>query len=119
MWFRGTDRTSDLVGGRQAASFLTLSGLAGHAELPAPRGNGTSTPRKPRAATPKATSKKVADAPSVTVSTPSALEPAPPVSKRHSADVGLTVRIEVNLPAGGDADTYDAIFASIKRHLIP
>jgi hypothetical protein len=33
-------------------------------------------------------------------------------------DVALTVRIEVNLPAGGDDDTYDAIFASIKKHLM-
>ena len=32
--------------------------------------------------------------------------------------VGLTVRIEVNLPPGGDAQTYDAIFASIKKHLM-
>jgi len=30
----------------------------------------------------------------------------------------LTVRIEVNLPPGGDASTYDAIFASIKKHLM-
>jgi hypothetical protein len=33
-------------------------------------------------------------------------------------DVALTVRIEVNLPAGADDDTYDAIFASIKKHLM-
>jgi len=32
--------------------------------------------------------------------------------------VGLTVRIEVNLPASGDASTYDAIFASIRKHLM-
>ena len=34
------------------------------------------------------------------------------------SDVGLTVRIEVNLPLGGDAKTYDAIFASIRKHLM-
>lgn len=37
---------------------------------------------------------------------------------KNGQDVGLTVRIEVNLPPGGDADTYDAIFASIKKHLM-
>ena len=37
---------------------------------------------------------------------------------KNRQDVGLTVRIEVNLPPGGDADTYDAIFASIKKHLM-
>jgi hypothetical protein len=36
----------------------------------------------------------------------------------NGQDVCLTVRIEVNLPPGGDADTYDAIFASIKKHLM-
>ena len=32
-WFRVTDKTSDLVGGRQAQSFLTLAALAGHGEV--------------------------------------------------------------------------------------
>lgn len=40
------------------------------------------------------------------------------VKMKTGSDVGLTVRIEVNLPPGGDADTYDAIFASIKKHLM-
>lgn len=37
---------------------------------------------------------------------------------KNRQDVGLTVRIEVNLPPSGDADTYDLIFASIKKHLM-
>lgn len=32
--------------------------------------------------------------------------------------VGLTVRIEVNLPASGDQATYDRIFRSIRENLI-
>jgi len=32
--------------------------------------------------------------------------------------VGLTVRIEVNLPADGDQDTYDKIFKSIRENLL-
>jgi len=39
-----------------------------------------------------------------------------PLSK---PDVGLTVRIEVNLPPDGNSETYDAIFASINKHLMP
>ena len=31
---------------------------------------------------------------------------------------GLTVRIEINLPASGDQDTYDKIFKSIRSNLI-
>jgi len=31
---------------------------------------------------------------------------------------GLTVRIEVNLPADGDQETYDNIFRSIRKNLI-
>ena len=33
-------------------------------------------------------------------------------------DVGLTVRIEINLPAGGSKETYDNIFKSIRANLI-
>lgn len=47
--------------------------------------------------------------------------PAPPVNFGGGgsiADVGLTVRIEVNLPAGGEESTYDAIFKSIRKNLI-
>lgn len=32
--------------------------------------------------------------------------------------VGLTVRVEINLPAGGNKETYDAIFKSIRENLI-
>ena len=40
------------------------------------------------------------------------------VDEKNGQGVGLTVRIEVNLPPGGDAGTYDAIFASIRKHLM-
>jgi hypothetical protein len=33
-------------------------------------------------------------------------------------NVGLTVRIEINLPATGDQDTYDKIFKSIRENLL-
>lgn len=40
-WFRHADKTSELVGQRQAATFLTLAALAGHGEVPAVRGTGS------------------------------------------------------------------------------
>jgi hypothetical protein len=39
-WFRASDRTSDLVGQRQASTFQTMVGLAGHGEVPATRATG-------------------------------------------------------------------------------
>lgn len=118
-WFRGADKTSELVGGRQAGTFLVLAGLAGKAAQPQAR-TATAAP-KPRVTKPP----KVAAANGG--ADPAArgrqkTDPTPPPGTPGTTgktDVGLTVRIEVNLPAGGDAATYDAIFASIKRHLIP
>jgi hypothetical protein len=34
------------------------------------------------------------------------------------AGMALTVRIEINLPAGGDQSTYDCIFKSIRENLL-
>lgn len=120
-WFRGADKTSALVGQRQATTFLTLAALSGHGELAAARTNGQKTSsstgnlaKKPKASVAKSATKKESVSP----------ESATP--SRHVAedtnffgrDVGLSVRVEINLPANGDAATYDAIFASIKKHLM-
>ena len=127
-WFRATDKTSELVGGRQASTFQTLAALAGHGEVPAARtANGT----KKAAATPgaakktttrKAAAKKAAETPSGEDGAAGGGDGGAggngTVKVQNGQDVGLTVRIEVNLPPGGDADTYDAIFASIKKHLM-
>jgi hypothetical protein len=113
-WFRAADKTSALVGQRQASTFQTLAALAGHGDVPNVRATGTrkvaSTP-SPSAAKTNRSNKKNGE--------------MPPPSGEHGAgdppaaqDVGLTVRIEVNLPPDGDAATYDAIFASMKKHLL-
>lgn len=113
-WFRASDRTSEVVGQRQASTFQTLAALAGHGDLPAARSGAA----KKTAVTPASAAKKT---------TPDKTAPKKHVEKpggdgggggKNGQDVGLTVRIEVNLPSGGDADTYDAIFASIKKHLM-
>lgn len=33
--------------------------------------------------------------------------------------IGLSVRIEINVPVGATPDEYDAMFASIRKHLYP
>jgi hypothetical protein len=120
-WFRTSDKTSDLVGQRQASTFLTLAALAGHGDLPAARANTT---KKTAAASGRATKKTAAKSPAPkkeVVTAPGGLGHGGTGSAggmKNGQDVGLTVRIEVNLPPGGDADTYDAIFASIKKHLM-
>lgn len=127
-WFRASDKTSDLVGQRQASTFQTLAALAGHGELPVARaGAEKKTEKKHIAATPgppakktavkAATSRKLIEKPG-TDAVGAEVRTGVGVGGRDGLDVGLTVRIEVNLPPGGDADTYDAIFASIKKHLM-
>jgi hypothetical protein len=121
-WFRASDKTSDLVGQRQASTFQTLAGLAGHGEVPVARVNsGKKAANGTRGAARKATAGSAT--PRKQVATPTPKADPQNVSgatgrAQISHDVGLTVRIEVNLPPGGDSDTYDAIFASIKKHLM-
>ena len=114
-WFRVKDKTSELIGGRQASTFLTLAALSGHGEplKPAPTTKATTPPNtvKPKSLRPlKEDSAKAAET-LVTTPTPQS------VPATDSA-VGLTVRVEVNLLAAGSPEVYDAIFASIRKNLI-
>jgi hypothetical protein len=43
---------------------------------------------------------------------------APQPGTGRGREVGLTVRIEVNLPAAADQETYDRIFRSIRENLL-
>jgi hypothetical protein len=104
-FFRSKDKTTGLVGKLQAATFQLLAGFAGHGTVPEP-----ATSKTPKAKVPKAeTGKKI-------IHTGSGL----PDGKRgkDQRDVGLTVRIEVNLPPSGDQETYDKIFRSIRENLL-
>lgn len=120
-WFRAADKTSEVVGQRQASTFQTLAALAGHGDLPSNRSGGA---KKTSASSPGSAAKKAPAKKTVASETtldrdtekPSRIDGDSGGKIAH--DVGLTVRIEVNLPPDGDADTYDAIFASIKKHLM-
>lgn len=109
-FFRTTDKTSDLVGRRQAATFQALASFAGYGEVPAP----AKTSSKPKEAKPKNVKVQAAK----TGATVSGAGGAPQNGKSHGRDVGLTVRIEVNLPAAADQETYDRIFRSIRENLL-
>ena len=105
-YFRGADQTSDLVGRLQATTFQILAGFAGHG-----------TPQPPKAKAQRASEPKLARAakPAIAVVT----TPGGSGSGAQQGDFGLTVRIEVNLPAQGDQETYDKIFRSIRENLFP
>jgi len=106
-FFRTTDQSSEVVGRRQATTFACLAGLSGHSELPSARERpATNTPRKAKSPKP----------PKAAVTKD--LPPTPKTPEVPHSNFGLTVRVEVNLPADGDQQTYDRIFQSIRKNLI-
>lgn len=113
-YFRNTDQTSALVGSRQASTFLVLATFAGHGEIPTPK----TTTSKPKEAKVKATKNGKGKVASANVSQPSVTMHRAQHEGNSNPNVGLTVRIEVNLPANGDQDTYDKIFRSIRENLL-
>ncbi len=107
-FFRQSDQTSATIGGRQAGTFKVLAGLSGHGDLPEPKAK---TATKSQTQTKQTKSKTSADGGK---SPPPVEHSSPP---GHS-NLGLTVRVEINLPADGTKETYDNIFKSIKENLL-
>ena len=107
-FFRQSDQTSATIGGRQAGTFKVLAGLSGHGDLPEAKARATTKgQRETKQKKPKA---------------PSTAKHSPPPSGHQSppgnSNLGLTVRVEINLPADGTKETYDNIFKSIKENLL-
>jgi hypothetical protein len=109
-FFRGTDQTSAIVGQRQAGTFQTLAGLAGQMEIPSVK----PAPNQKKVA-PKSISGGKSKEAKVLKSDGTLGKIEPPNGNR---DLGLTVRIEINLPVAADQETYDRIFKSIRENLI-
>jgi Family of unknown function (DUF5343) len=107
-YFRQSDQTSDVVGTRQATTFQTLAALSGHREEPAPSAPAS---RKEKPVKQKAKTEKEKEIP---IDKATLLE----VGGAKGRHLGLTVRIEINLPASGDQETYDKIFKSIRENLL-
>jgi hypothetical protein len=113
-FFRATHETSALTAKRQAIAFETLSSLSGHGEISAARAR----PAGPIAAAVKKKATRTTKA-----EKSSAGKITNPVIEHTRASglaggMALTVRIEVNLPAQADQETYDRIFKSIRANLI-
>ena len=115
-YFRTTDKTSEVIGGRQAGLFQTFAALAGHTTTNGSASSGKSkNTAKPNQAKPKTASKAAASK----VLDPIVVTPDDHKGKNDSRkDMALTVRIEINLPANGTQETYDMIFKSIRANLI-
>ncbi|MBZ9822978.1 DUF5343 domain-containing protein [Mesorhizobium sp. CA4] len=115
-YFRSADKTSDVIGSRQAGVFIALRELAGYmAEQSQP------TPKTKSAITtkPKSSPKKARPAEQKAQDQVFEQDPSPLPPKTQKGDIALTVRVEINLPAEGTQETYDAIFRSIKANLYP
>ena len=108
-FFRGADETSAVTGARQAITFQTLAALAAKRDETV-TSRTQSGSRQPKGSKAKA-SKKVGSPKIVTTSN---LEG----QLSGGADFGLTVRVEINLPANGSEATYDNIFKSIRKNLL-
>ena len=118
-FFRNTDHTSAIVGQRQATAFQALAALGGKIDTSS-RPTATKT-KKADSPTPKVSKSKAASkapAPSVQSVEPPVNASISNKSASHSSGMALTVRVEINLPAGGDQDTYDRIFKSIRENLL-
>jgi hypothetical protein len=111
-FFRTTDHSSDVVGTRQAGTFSALAALSGHVEMPTSKTATIS--KKPKTPDRETKSKEIHSS----QKQDKTKEPSNVGNNGNGQPVGLTVRIEVNLPASGDQETYDKIFQSIRKNLI-
>lgn len=122
-FFRNNDGTSDIVGKRQASTFQTLARISGKLDesvVTVPKSslsNGAAKIAK-KVSSVKKQALSAAAPVSAPVSESPLLQPIVQTKSVEAAEVGLTVRIEINLPPGGDQATYDSIFKSIRENLL-
>ena len=114
-FFRNSDHTSAIVGQRQASAFQTLASLCGKKDGAAPR-LAPKAKKGEKAASRAAAQKPQSVAPKPNANLATTLVPTKGI--QAEAGVALTVRIEINLPASGDQETYDRIFKSIRENLL-
>lgn len=113
-YFRQADKTSDIIGTRQAGVFQALRSVAGHEVQAEPKAPAAAGAKKPKVVAAKVQKSKADEGPAAAAAPAAGAVKAPAKS-----DIALTVRIEINLPAEGTQETYDAIFKSIKANLYP
>ena len=114
-YFRTHDDTTELVGTRQANTFRALAKMSGKLTAnPEPAAKPKSASKGKAVAKKSQPSGAAAPAPAPSIHAPA----SPPNPGQPSSGMALTVRVEINLPAGADQATYDAIFKSIRENLM-
>lgn len=103
-FFRQEDKSTEIVGKNQATTFRTLAAVAGHGKL---RERESKTVAKRKKATTEPSKKEGETS-----------NQKGKISANAKRDFGLTVRIEINLPAEGNQRVYDMIFKSIRENLL-
>ena len=109
-FFRTTDQTTDRVGQLQAKTFQILAEFSGRSGVEEASDTVQQASSKPDAG--EESREPIQSA------TDSSLYEAADGDRERSFGIGLTVRIEINLPADGDQATYDRIFGSIRKNLL-
>lgn len=109
--FSSARRDSALTATRQAIAFETLASLSGHGESIQVK------LQKPKTSPAKSLETKTKSK-TVMSTVPENTDDQLRSKFSGTGNLGLTVRIEINLPAQGDQDTYDRIFQSIKKNLL-
>jgi hypothetical protein len=109
-YFRGTDHTSAIVGQRQASTFQSLAALSGHGDTAGQKAIAPMRRVEKNQGEKRSTRTQKQD-------TQDQLG-IHRDRQQNARDVGLTVRIEINLPAAADQETYDRIFKSIRENLL-
>lgn len=108
-FFRQADQTSAVIGGRQVNLFLAFSALAGHGEL-----QTKTKPSTQKYSEPKKKKKRAEKPLKNTSGNMQSENETPPLGQ----DFSLNVKVEINIPSDADAEAYDNIFASIRKHLM-
>lgn len=103
-FFRQSNQTSDVIGKRQASVFQIFAALSGKRDVISVKMNSkkirSDTKREPRKAVAK-------------------IKPKTTTTLGKSFDsLGMSIKIDVNLPSDASKETYDNIFKSIREHLI-
>ena len=114
-FFRVHDETSSITATRQAITYETLASLSGHKTHATSKASPTKSTQTQRSNsnTKKRKDKVEPQGETIQPTTQDKLE-----VQTNINGIGLTVRIEINLPAQGEQETYDRIFQSIRKNLI-
>ena len=107
-FFRQTDQTSEVIGRRQARVFQMFASLGGKIEEPNVRKRLNKSGKKTTTSSKKEPQQARAK-----------VKPASTMTGGRSFDsLGMSIKIDVNLPSDASKETYDNIFKSIREHLI-